>query len=289
MVNHIRTLLLNENGSNNPGYLFPLEEYVDKAFTASKVPFVCQKVLDILFGKNPDRAYKNWRLYQLSRLAEATDLLQYWFKFDKRVTHFDEPAYEDSSEYGKITISKSSTGSIIKVTSTNEGFIPDVVLATSNQTSDLSDIGIVLTGKLSADDINGRCLSSWKVNLTGGSTLETTNLTNKSTGSVYSLSYTNALSQPVLLNGTNVSVSFRPTTSEAWAFDFVAKPSEDIGIVLANLDTLPDSEVSELFSGDYEEYKTFLNYWNKSTDLADRLTAIALCVAYRLQEARIKK
>jgi hypothetical protein len=106
---------------------------------------------------------------------------------------------------------------------------------------------------------------------------------------VYSLSYTNALSQPVALFGTGISVSFRPTSSEYWSFDLVAKPAQDIGTVLANLDTLADAELTDLFSGEFPEYTVFSDYWHKSLDSAERLTALVLSVAYKLQEARIKK
>jgi len=284
MVNHIRTLLLNEDGLKSPGSSFPLEEYVEKDFSSINMPFECEKVAKVLFGNNSDRGYKNWRLYQLSRMAESTDLFPYWFKFDSRATHFDKPDYDDSTEYNKIRVASVSYGTKVTFNYTIEGLsVPKADLASFN------DLDLLLLGNLRPDDINGRAISSWSVKLTSGNILELYDTANPNVGSVTTLSYSSALSQRVPLPGTGLDVAIRPNTSNEWIIDIVAKPTADLGTVLANLDAMSDIDTNFVLSGSYSEFEVFSNYWKNSSELPERLTAITLGLAYKLEEKRNQK
>lgn len=284
MVNHIRTLLLNEDGSKRPGSSFPLEEYVEKDFTAIKVPFECDKVAKVIFGNNADRAYKNWRLYQLSRMAESTDLFSYWLKFDNRVTHFDKPDYDDSTEYNKITVASVIYGNKVTFNYTEEG-----LSFPKSDTEDFDALDLLVLGALRPDDVNGRSTSSWSVKLSSGNILELYDVSNPNVGSVTTLTYSSALSQRVPLPGTGLDIAVRPNTSNEWTIDIVAKPMTDLGTVLANLDVMSDIDTDFVLSGSYSEFEVFSNYWKNSTELAERLTAITLGLAYKIEETRSQK
>jgi hypothetical protein len=284
MVNHLRTLLLNENGSNRPGYSYPLEEYVASDFVVSKMPFECQKIWNILFGMSPDRAYRNWRLYQIAQFAEASDLKKYWYKFDNRITYLDRQAYDESKVFGKVNVTKASTGAVIDFVDSANGIVVDPV----QLQTDSESVGMFLSGKLISDESKGRCKNTWKIDLTSSTSLQVTNLTTN-VSDYYTLSFSNNLSSSVPLPGTGLTVQFRPVTSETWSLDTTAKPSTDVGTVLANLKSIGDLEIGYIFSGDYPEYATFSEYWHKNENLAERISAVALGLAYKLEEKRAKK
>ena len=288
MINHVRTLLLNENGSNKPGYVFPMEEYVPDDFKADTLVFGCRKIWNVLFGTSPDRAYKNWRLFQLSRLAESSDLLEYWSKFDSRLTHLDKPKVDRSLEYGIVQVNRigdNHTSIVYTVSETDLSV--DSLLREHNQIVDPEIIGVMLSGRPVADDTRGRCLSYWKLSLNTSNTLEVTNINDPSIHNTHTLTFSSNLSQQISLNGSGIVVQFRPIISNSsWAIDAVAAPDMDLGTVLANLDILSDTDTDFIFSGSFPEYSVFKSYWKENRNSSERLSAITLSLGYKIAETR---
>jgi hypothetical protein len=288
VVNHIRTLLLNEDGSGKPGYAFPLEEYVPTDFKSSKMTFDCFKIWRTLFGSEPDRAYKNWRLYQLSTLAEASSLLKHWSKFDDRITHFGKDKKDRSLEYGRVTITRDATSSNISYFEGDGVIVVDKNLSAVNQTDSPEIIGVYARGVPTANETKGSCLSYWKIDLNSSDEIDVQCLNDKTIRDSHSLVFTQGLSQDITLPGTNVTLQFRDVGATTWTVDIVARPSKDIGTVLADLDNTASTDISAIMSGAYSEYKTFSDYWNYNQDTAERLTAITLALAYKLEEKRLQ-
>jgi hypothetical protein len=288
MINHIRTLLLNENGSNKPGYAFSLEEYVPDDFKADTLVFGCKKIWNVLFGTSPDRAYKNWRLFQLSRLAESSDLLEYWSKFDSRLTHFNKPKVDRSLEYGRVQVNRAGDNhASIVYTVSERGLTVDNTLSEPNQVVDPEIIGVNLSGRPIADDTRGRCLSYWKLSLDMSNELEVTNINEPNIYESYILTFSSNLSQQINLHGSGIIVQFRPVAaSSSWVLDAVAAPAMDLGTVLANLDILSDTDTDFIFSGAFPEYSVFKSYWKENKDSAERLSAITLALGYKIAETR---
>lgn len=288
MVNHIRTLLLNEDGSGKPGNAFPLEEYVPSDFKASDFTFDCLKIWRTLFGFSPDRAYKNWRLYQLSILAEASSLTDYWYKFDPRITHFSKSKRDRSLDYGRVTITRDATATNISYFEGDGILSIDKNLTGFNQTDSPEIIGVYARGVPTADETKGKCLSFWKLDLNNMDELDVQCLNDKTIRDSHNLVFTSGLSQSITLPGTNVTIQLRDVGVTTWSVDIVAKPATDIGTVLANLDNTSEVDIDAIMSGVYSEYKTFKDYWKQNQDTAERLSAIVLALAYKLEEKRQK-
>jgi len=288
MINHVRTLLLNENGSNKPGYVFPMEEYVPDDFKADTLVFGCRKIWNVLFGTSPDRAYKNWRLFQLSRLAESSDLLEYWSKFDSRLTHLDKPKVDRSLEYGRVQANRVGDNNASIVYTVSEAVLSvDSALSAPYQIADPEVIGVILSGRPVADDTRGRCLSYWKLSLNMSNELEVTNINDPSIHDTHTLTFSSNLSQQISLHGSGVVVQFRSIISNSsWAIDVVAAPDMDLGTVLANLDILSDTDTDFIFSGAFPEYSVFKSYWKENRNSAERLSAITLSLGYKIAETR---
>lgn len=288
MINHIRTLLLDEDGNKKPDWSYPLEEFVPTDFKAQKFPFVLRKVWNAIFGVKPDRAYKNWRLFQLSELAQASSLVEYWTSLDSRITHFDKPNKNYSEEYGKATfyLNKNGTTKSLVVEYANNLVSPVPGTSLVNQTTRPEELDLFISGKLLSDDISGKCYSIFKMDLNASDVLEIRSLTDKTLNQSHVLTFSSGLSQVITLPGLDLRLSFKDNGPASWNIDVVSKPTRDLGTIVANLDSLPNSDVLQLFSGNSSAVKTFKNHWLEDDNLVERLSAIVLALAYKIHEAR---
>ena len=281
MINHLRTLLLNEKGSNNPGSLYPLEEYTDPAFTPVVMPYGCMKIWNIIFGTLPDRAYKNWRLYQIGQLSESSDLLKYWYKFDSRITCVGRKSSDESSSFNRVTVGNLLNGKSVEFTNSDNG----VTVDPSQLPKDSEDVGILLSGTMASNESLGQCKSVWKIELTSSVDLQITDLTR--TVTYYdTLSYNGGLSQLVTLPNTGLSIRLRTAVENSWHVDITTKPRTDIGIALANLKNTANLDIEYVLTGAYPEYVIFSDYWHKNSNAAEQLSALCLGLAYKIEEKR---
>ena len=288
MINHIRTLLLDEDGSNKPASNYPLEEFVPTTFKTQRMPSELRKVWHALFGNKPDRAYKNWRLFQLSELAQASDLLEHWYRFDSRVTHFSKPSQDFSTEYGRVlaSIIVSEGVTSIALADGPDGLSPVANAEAINSTTNQEALGLNFLGALTADEALGRCYSIWSLQLNPADDLVVQSLSDMGLRDEYSLTFEQGLSQAVTLRGSGLGLKFRDAGAASWNIELAARPSKDLGTVLANLDNIPSYELEGLFSGKSRELATFKNYWTKNDNLAERVTALVLALAFKIEEKR---
>jgi len=87
MINHARTLLLNvspqKNQRQDAGY-----EYMSAAFWPSTLSPALAAVYKILFGRQPDMYFLNLRARELLTYVHQTELADYVYKLDPRVTYW---------------------------------------------------------------------------------------------------------------------------------------------------------------------------------------------------------
>lgn len=87
MINHARTLLLNTPPQNHqlqdPGY-----EYIPETFKVLNLPATLNTLHTILFGKQPDTYFLNLRGRELLTYIHQTELAEYIYKLDSRVTYW---------------------------------------------------------------------------------------------------------------------------------------------------------------------------------------------------------
>ncbi len=90
MVNHVRTLLLNEDGAG--------EEYVPPGYRKAQLPEALQRVRDILFGPSPDRRMLVYRVRQFMAILHSTPLATFVTRADPRITYtlVAEPSLQPS-------------------------------------------------------------------------------------------------------------------------------------------------------------------------------------------------
>jgi hypothetical protein len=90
MINHGRSLLLNIDGADyQPQYLG--DEYIEPTFVRLRLPSYIQTARRIMFGSRPERVFLNYRVRELLHTIHETELAEYLYALDSRVTYWPEP------------------------------------------------------------------------------------------------------------------------------------------------------------------------------------------------------
>ena len=91
MINHGRSLLLNINGEDyHPQYIG--DEYIAPNFKGVALPSYLQTARRIIFGAQPERVFLNYRVRELLHTIHETELAEYLYALDPRVTYWPEPS-----------------------------------------------------------------------------------------------------------------------------------------------------------------------------------------------------
>lgn len=257
MINHIRTLLLNIDGSRASDTAFPGEEFVPPDFKPVSLPQPLITVRNVLFGVNPDRAMMNYRLRQYMTLIHSTELEEFTTEFDKRVTYWP-----------------SSDETLFNVT------VTPIAQQVNEPAREFYFIG-------SVNDLfePSKLLSRWKVEVTDASNVTIQTLTEPTATTVAAYTLTDGLSSTIQLPGSPLKFRFQGGVGSIWFVQSVAKPTLSLAEVVVHLENCNEINSSTFF-GDFsaEPYKTFYNLWNSHRELPYRLGGIILTLAYRTNE-----
>lgn len=101
--------------------------------------------------------------------------------------------------------------------------------------------------------------------------------------------YIDGLSTAFKLMGSDFTGRFHEGVADgtSWLVEFVARPRQDIGEVVAALEQVGDVAMYELFgTSPVGDYKVFRDTWYSDAPLPDRLSAVVLALAYRMEELR---
>jgi hypothetical protein len=260
IVNELRTVLLNQSGSNSPGASYPGEEYVPPSFTAKAMPGSLATVWNQLFAPNSDRAYLNWRLRDYLTILHTTEMVEHVTALDPRITYwpFDNSLF---------TLAGGGAG-------------PPIVTAVANpQNQSLRFSGpvvIVQSGNL--------LYFSWLVTVVDAANVQVQQ--NFGAQQVVNTTYTTSggWSSPVPLPGSSLMVQFSSGLGGVWRITALAPTSHDLTDVLANLaKQLDDTTKSTLFGpAGSEPWTTFRNLWEQHSLLPYRLGGVVLALGYQL-------
>lgn len=105
MINHARTLLLNRTSSTYvPGKLG--EEYIPPGYEAVTLPTSVATAKNIIFGVDPDPEFVNFRLWELLSLIHNTELAEFVYALDPRVTYWPRPVTDFYQAQKTIKVEK---------------------------------------------------------------------------------------------------------------------------------------------------------------------------------------
>lgn len=265
MINHVRTLLLNADKTESRALDFPGEDIVPLDYKPVTLGDPLLSVYRILFGSNPDRAYKNWRLREYMTILHNSKLADHLTASDKRITYwpYDRPL----------------------------GFNSNPVLG-PNIYRVYGDIDIAAVSEHIADDANGKLIWTGVVDVEGGNNYSISVEVPQRLSSNGVLTFVNHLSLPIEVPGTSAKFIFSESMTDIKArftVTLMARPLRGINGILDDLESVIGVKANgraatSLFGTIMREpFKTYRNLWLESTPQL-RLGGVLLSLARRIEE-----
>lgn len=263
MINHVRTLLLNQSSSQAQSVAFPGEEYVPLGFAPVTLTPGLKRVVDILFGQNPDRAMMNYRLRQYMTLIHGVPILDAHVKtLDSRITYLPsrDTTLVRASDY---------TVNVLQIPSGSAR-----TLLLSGDVYSLSD--------------PSRLRHVWTLEILSSSTVKVTKNTTPTDMVVENFSTVDGLTSAIPLVGSPLSVYLDPEVGLKWVVEIYYRPAASLIDVAERIERLDNSTLTELFGRGQEPFATYRKLWTDTNalGLATKLGSFVLALAYRLEERR---
>lgn len=258
MINHIRTLLLNQpRGAYGPD--FPGEEYVPATYRARSLPTSLRKARAVLFGADPDRYMLNYRLRQLLPVLHETELEEYVLEKDSRTTYWPLRGEE---------------------------FFRGAFGTTIDTLNNLGSPLLTPIGELLPHEEDGRLHHRWHVTVISATNVEVKRIATPLQEAIYSYTLTDNLSNQIPLLGSSLSFVFRGGVGSEWIVEIVARPRKSTGDLLAALKrSLTEVDEIQIFGTvNREPFLTLRNLWRRHDKYPYQLGALLLALALRTEE-----
>jgi hypothetical protein len=312
MINHARTLLLNIDGTRyQPQYLG--EEYIPPAYSAVTLPSYIQAARRILFGGNPERVFLNYRIRELLHTIHETELAEYLFALDPRVTYWPEqdPVFFAQHKRVQVTQTTGIRGARLFVSGRAAAdHARGVAFREFSARVDRDDLGDHYMTIRYGDNTQERTQIDVSSGLSSPVPVRDTQLLLRVGGSpifgaelVLEDGYpilTEAL-ENILLEYGNIYDGYDDVGSEslspfdisvfdrsAWDVSVFTPPSAVVGLVPL-LEVIGAANIVELFGADNktEPFATFKNIWFDHPSAIYRVAAFTLAMIYRTEQVRL--
>ena len=236
MINAVRTVLLNR-GRDGAHYTSPGEEYVSPDFIPRRHPPELRRALSQLFGSSPDRLYLNYRLHQIMQVLHSTELEQYVYWLDRRVTYLP---------FKDVDFTAGVFGQTVE---------------TLNGAPEL-----LIHGTHDVDDGLGVTTASWRLDVLNSTQVQVQRLSPPYSSHTVEYVDSGGLSSYIDLQGSQLRCKFRTqyAIGGGWLVTSRARPVEDLGLRFLRLQqTLDDRLLAAVFATRGEPWTTL---WNSYQD-----------------------
>lgn len=258
MINHVRTLLMNRTREGYPPD-YPGEEYIQSDFIPKKLRLELQLAHRQLFGIDPDRLFLNYRVRQLLAIMHSTELEEFIYDFDPRVTYM--PLVDDESMFDEV-------------------FVTTVKQVTGSGNT------LYVSGEHVTEPGDNRLQQTWDV-IVAEDTIRVDKRSLPTDSVLHPASYNGGLSNLIPLVGSGLSVRIKEAPiATRWTIDSAAQPVDDVGQVLSRLELSFGGDGLQLLfpAATQEPLTTLKNIWNKHYLSAYRYTALLLAMVYQIDE-----
>jgi len=253
MINHARTVLINQNGPHNEQTDIPGDVYIPEYETLT-LSAPLRVLWDTLFGGAPDYEGVVYRAAQYMAVLHSTEYEAYVTALDPRITY-------DTNNINILS----------------EGIYGPIVTGPSD---------ISVTGTWDDEGMSGRVNTRWRVLM---SAADRVLIENQNDGWIVEYDWDEVKKLP----RTDLAIAFADTSPAAgteWFIDYKSRPQPDIGAVLASLRTLPRTTQTTIFgsSPKQEPQLTFYNLARKHYALPYQLSGWLLAFIYALDALRVE-
>jgi hypothetical protein len=298
MINHARTLLLNifaQSASNQDAAY----EYIASTYRPLVLPTYLKTIRRAIFGSGPDQRFLNLRARELMSYVHQTELADYAYKLDKRVTYWPEQSDDFLALQPQINVRQMSG----------------------------PNRNIAIGGEFLANNSTGRASRQFTVSLISAADPGASAAITQENGSYIQLENAGLLLQesaidsatlraqsirnyPTLTASSSISpsnnfptielpetaIKLRPdalttdpsTLSGKWVVQLAANPAPAITTLFPTLELMGEPLFLELFGvADAEPYATFKNVWFDHPLPTYRLAGLIMALIYRTEEVRL--
>lgn len=262
MINHARTLLINVSGVSNQHQEIG-EEYIPTNYAALLLPSYLQRVRRILFGTAPDRYFLNFRVRELMAHLHQTELAEFVYALDPRVTYWPESARPFYDTEKRLVVA---------------------------QYFGLNTQPPFLRGDLFADNARGRSVREFTlraIETDGDWEAILAPIGDRGDSVTTPLMFSSNLSQTVPLDNTGVYFQIpRPPMTADWTIYTRVRPGNILTTAVPVLDVLGEPLFLELFGvgTGQEPFATFKQLWFDHPNPIYRLGGLVLATIYRTNE-----
>ncbi len=262
MINHARTLLLNESGANRPTPGF-LEEFIDPSFAPVTVPNYIARIQKVLFGENSDSAFRNATVHALMAILHSTEFVDYVKALDSRTTYLNHQSVAQ----------RTSQTSVAKISTTvNTGIVlGDAECHIGNPRVEWLWHVTVISGGPSAFTVNVRWEQGRKEQL-------------------YEVAYADGQSELIPLIGQPrlfFKIVNGMLSGEHWAVSLSAVPAVELFSLVSSLKKLGSGTLGKLFPRT-APYTVFEKLWRSHPEISYKLSGLLLALIYQIEEIRIR-
>lgn len=309
MINHARTLLMNLSprradyvDGGYDGY-----EYISPTFKPVTLPPRLLTLRNLLFGTTPDSLFVGLRARELLSYIHQTELAEYVYALDPRVTYWPEEKEFSAADKQRITISQSygasrriaPVGAVSAAISTGITFRSYSVFLGTNSGGETA-VNVKMLEKpftVVSTPVNPPVIplialpqSDIKIKIAENSINTTAQyMITESLDTLIIESFDQSNVTELILESSGVSGSAGFTAIAQWQIAVRAKPSPVITTLLPSLEILGEQVFLELFGvRPVEPYATFRNLWLDHPLPAYRLAGLTLALIYRTEEIRGK-
>jgi hypothetical protein len=310
MINHARTLLLNAPRSrthySDYGY-----EYVPPEFTPVSLTSTLENLRRLIFGSTPDNYFLNFRVNELLSYIHATELADYIYRLDPRVTYWPKissPYFEPNGKRVLITqiygepqrltiagdlqaltaIGKSHNFYTVSLRRVNQDENIILQMDVRYQGKRNADFNVIVSNPPSPPIVS---LPDTKLNLRlnlGTYQTEYSRILTEVGDLIVMENYAPSIGGE--LTTETASIANQPTGLEAqWLVETRVNPAPLLTTAMSSIEMLGEPVYLEIFGVEANEpYATFKNLWFDHPLPAYRLSGIVLALIYRTEELRGK-
>lgn len=327
MINHARTLLLNYAPSGNHVSIETAGEYVPPEFRPIALSNPLKLIRRVLFGSRPDARFMNLRIRELMGYIHQTELAEYVYALDPRVTYWPlltTDFFENSKKTVHITqingrpqkltivgnfqanpLSGSALYQYLLTVGTPAPNLPMRALALSanyNLIAGVQQFGvnaapeITSVGTSSSATVGVLPNTDLKVILNFADDPAAGTYASLLTEGEDAILYENRTGSGAIVSdqqATQIPLMAIPEIDEIvaqWFITLRASPPAVITTLIPTLELLGEPVFLQLFGvNDKEPYVTFKNLWFDHYAPAYRLAGLILAVIYRTEELRTSK
>lgn len=255
MINQLRTLLLNQPANTIQVPSYPGEEYVPSTYAPKTLTGALATVSKLLFGVAPDRALLNLRLRQLLGIIHTTELAEYVYALDPRVTYWPP---QNNSLFTLLD----SPPAIVHVSGTKDLYV---------------------VGSSPPFTAEEQLYFSYLIEVVDGANVEITPLVAPVPIVTSPYVITAGLSNVIAFPGSDLSFRFQAGVGSIWTVTWLAYPIKSMAALYNDLKLdLTADLVAELFGvHPSEPMVTFKNLWLYDPYPPYQMAAVTMALGYQ--------